>query len=301
MWVLLIRNSSSHSALCCFQTSLPLAALPLWWWFLYNWASATCRRGMTWPSGKQRHASRLITLPLCPSRQIADSWILFNLGAMPLDDAKAAWPLRAATLKQQAMITRQSGEQQASLKPALVDQQLGALMLSGYIVFVQDRVTRVVCLCAVDDKVTWPKTVSSLIKNSTFSYILDKGTSTKISKKFHPWICSRSKIFVNVNIDRLLGYVMSTPILASDQDALWDMWKWSIGSLVCQKIHIWRLYCQSCLWFYLKLFYHRWLLVLGCFSWSQFGRASSLQSSAPRPVFPAWLRRHLQIPVLAVR
>ena len=64
-----------------------------------------------WPSGKQRHANRLITLPLCPPRQIADSWILFNSGAMPLGDkAKATWPLRAATLKQQAMITRRSGK-----------------------------------------------------------------------------------------------------------------------------------------------------------------------------------------------
>ena len=63
-----------------------------------------------WPSGKQRPANRSITLPLCPSRQIADSWILFNSGAMPLGDkAKAALPLRAATLKQQAMITRHSG------------------------------------------------------------------------------------------------------------------------------------------------------------------------------------------------
>ena len=40
---------------------------------------------------------------------------------MLLDDkAKAALPLRAATLKQQAMITRHSGERQASLKPALM-------------------------------------------------------------------------------------------------------------------------------------------------------------------------------------
>ena len=63
-----------------------------------------------WPSGKQRHANRSITLPLCPPRQIADSWILFNSGAMPLGDkAKAALLLRAATLKQQAMITRHSG------------------------------------------------------------------------------------------------------------------------------------------------------------------------------------------------
>ena len=64
-----------------------------------------------WPSGKQRQANRSITLPLCPPRQIADSWILFNSGAMPLGDkAKAALPRRAATLKQQAMITRHSGK-----------------------------------------------------------------------------------------------------------------------------------------------------------------------------------------------
>ena len=64
-----------------------------------------------WPSGKQRQANRSITLPLCPPRQIADSWIWFNSGAMPLGDkAKAALPLRAATLKQQAMITRRSGK-----------------------------------------------------------------------------------------------------------------------------------------------------------------------------------------------
>ena len=65
----------------------------------YNCASATCRRGMTWPSGKQHLANRSITLPLCPPRQIADSLILFNSGAMPLGDkARVAWPLRAATL-----------------------------------------------------------------------------------------------------------------------------------------------------------------------------------------------------------
>ena len=49
-----------------------------------------------WPSGKQRQANRSITLPICPPRQIADSWILFNSGAMPLGDkAKVALPLRA--------------------------------------------------------------------------------------------------------------------------------------------------------------------------------------------------------------
>ena len=64
-----------------------------------------------WPSGKRRQANRSITLPLCPPRQIAVSWILCNSGAMPLGDkAKAALPLRDATLKQQAMVTRHSGK-----------------------------------------------------------------------------------------------------------------------------------------------------------------------------------------------
>ena len=39
-----------------------------------------------WPSGKQRLANQSITLPLCPPRQIAYSWLQFNLRAMPLDD-----------------------------------------------------------------------------------------------------------------------------------------------------------------------------------------------------------------------
>ena len=62
-----------------------------------------------WPSGKQRLANRSITLPLCPLRQIADGWILFNSGVMR-PKAKAAWLLRAATLKQQVMITRRSSK-----------------------------------------------------------------------------------------------------------------------------------------------------------------------------------------------
>ena len=64
-----------------------------------------------WTSGKQHHPNRSITLPLYPPRQIADGLILFNSGAMPLGDkAKTAWPLRAATLKQQAMTMRRSGK-----------------------------------------------------------------------------------------------------------------------------------------------------------------------------------------------
>ena len=39
--------TSVYAPLCWFQTNLLLAALPLWWWYLFNCASATCRRGMT--------------------------------------------------------------------------------------------------------------------------------------------------------------------------------------------------------------------------------------------------------------
>ena len=69
-----------HNKLCCFQTSLPLASLPLWWWILCNSTSATCRRGKT------KLANKSIALPLCPRRQIAYSWLQFNSEVMPLRD-----------------------------------------------------------------------------------------------------------------------------------------------------------------------------------------------------------------------
>ena len=81
-----------------------------------------------WPSSKQHLANRSITLPLCPPRQITDSWILFNLGAMLLGDkAKAEWSLRAATLKQQAMIMRCSGKA-ASSKLVWTSIRVGPLL-----------------------------------------------------------------------------------------------------------------------------------------------------------------------------
>ena len=89
--------------LCCFQTSLPLIALPLWWRFLYNCASATRRRGNT----KQWAASSQSIDILVALLTAADSWLLFNLRAMSLGGkGKVAWPLRAATLKLQAVIRR---------------------------------------------------------------------------------------------------------------------------------------------------------------------------------------------------
>ena len=48
--------------------------------------------------------------PSGPKWQTIDNLILFNFGAMLLSDkAKVAWPLRAVTLKWQAMITLGSG------------------------------------------------------------------------------------------------------------------------------------------------------------------------------------------------
>ena len=96
-----------------------------------------------WPSGKQRQANRSITLPLCPPRQIADSWILCNSGAMPLGDkAKAALPLRAATLKQQAMITRHSGN-----------------AASGKLVWNQHNLTSTACVLAASGWASWYRSI----------------------------------------------------------------------------------------------------------------------------------------------
>ena len=52
---------------------------PLWWWYLYNCASASAnwRLGIT---KRQAASCQLsITLPLSPQQQIADSWIQCNL------------------------------------------------------------------------------------------------------------------------------------------------------------------------------------------------------------------------------
>ena len=66
--------------------------------------------GYFWAIFGISHPAPLLDLGL-PFLHILDPALLFNLGAMPLGDkAKAVWPLRAATLKQQAMITRQSGK-----------------------------------------------------------------------------------------------------------------------------------------------------------------------------------------------
>ena len=62
------------------------------------------------PSGKQHQANQSITSPLCSKRQTADRWLLFNFRAMSRGEkTKAVWPLRAATLKWQAVIRRWNG------------------------------------------------------------------------------------------------------------------------------------------------------------------------------------------------
>ena len=56
-----------------------ICCLPHWCWYLYNCASATCRRGKT--KHEQHLANWLLTVTLAvldPQRQIADSWTLFN-------------------------------------------------------------------------------------------------------------------------------------------------------------------------------------------------------------------------------
>ena len=73
------------------------------WWFLYNYASATPHRGKI----KRWAASSQSIDNLAGLHTAADSWLLFNLimRAMSLGGkVKAVWPLRAATLKQQAVI-----------------------------------------------------------------------------------------------------------------------------------------------------------------------------------------------------
>ena len=122
-WSNPMHRSVHQNLLSCYQTSLPLAALPLWWWYLNNCTNATCHRGKTKHKHQQHLANQSITLSFWPKWQTAGSWILFNLGVMPLDEkAKAAWPLQVTTLRWQVMIIRRSSEWQAFLKPTLIKQ-----------------------------------------------------------------------------------------------------------------------------------------------------------------------------------
>ena len=110
-WLMEVLLLVDLTALSWLKTSLRLAALPLQWWYL-NCAGGTWHRGKTkW----QAPSSQLINYPrFCPLQQFADKWI--NLRVMPLGvKAKAEWLTRAVTLKWEAVIMQQNGEQQALL------------------------------------------------------------------------------------------------------------------------------------------------------------------------------------------
>ena len=75
-----------------------------------------------WPSGKQRLANKSVTLPLCPQWQMADSWILFNLGETPLCNEPITTVPQGSnyeTVSSACREKRQSGKRQASIKAAL--------------------------------------------------------------------------------------------------------------------------------------------------------------------------------------
>ena len=72
------------------------------------------------PSGQLCLANQLITLTLLPKAADHRQFNSIQFGKMLLGEkVKAALPLRASTLKQQAMIMQQSRKWQARLKPAL--------------------------------------------------------------------------------------------------------------------------------------------------------------------------------------
>ena len=106
-WLPLIMLSwGTGPFLCCFQTSSPHCRFD-------GDFCTTAQAPLTAkerPSSEQRQANQAFTSLLCPQRHTADSWLVFNLRVMLLGGkAKAAWPLRVATLKQQAVIRRWNG------------------------------------------------------------------------------------------------------------------------------------------------------------------------------------------------
>ena len=94
--------------LCCFQTSLLLTKLPIWWYICITAQAQLAAEGQS--SGKQLLANISVTLLLCPQQQTRDTLILFNSGVMQLHKAKILVLLRAVTLKWQAVLTECSGK-----------------------------------------------------------------------------------------------------------------------------------------------------------------------------------------------
>ena len=96
-------------------------------WYLYICACATRCRGKT----KWQAASclLLITLPLCLQQQTKKKKNWMNLEATPLSEKPWAWPLRAVSLKQQA-VAKQSGKGQVSGQSALAFLWLSIVVIN---------------------------------------------------------------------------------------------------------------------------------------------------------------------------
>ena len=90
-----------RSPLCCFDGDICTTA-------------QTPLAAPGWPNSKQCFANKLITLPLCPQRQIAYSWLQFNSGAMPLCDEPLRQHRSVLTMKLQAAFAELSGNAASS-------------------------------------------------------------------------------------------------------------------------------------------------------------------------------------------
>ena len=110
------KNLFSLNVLCCFQTSLSLAAfkLPLCLDGNDCTTAQTSLAAQGWPSVKQRLANKSMTLPLCPQRRIAYNWLQFNTEAMPLCDEPLRQHSSVLTMKLQAAFAEQSGNAASS-------------------------------------------------------------------------------------------------------------------------------------------------------------------------------------------
>ena len=80
------------------------APLPLWWRYLYNCTSTTCCRGVAkqWAASCQYIVTPSVLPTAADCRQLNFIQLEMPLG----NKAKAAWQLRAVTLKQRAHITQ---------------------------------------------------------------------------------------------------------------------------------------------------------------------------------------------------
>ena len=108
--------------LCCFQTSLPHAAFPLWWWYLFNCASATCHREKTkWWAASSQSIDILAALPTAADR-IHLIYIQLQSDATRWkgQSGVAADSCNSETASSDQAMKQRCVERQASLNPALL-------------------------------------------------------------------------------------------------------------------------------------------------------------------------------------